>query len=118
MGKEMLKRLGCLCHFSEFVKVNVSDDNANYYYPNTTGTYEFTGKEYNGKPYYTLETGSPSCPSLETTTGARETCPSSGWHLQSGSMSRASSGTTSSTCLFHAAFCEIIAKQIGNTEWY
>jgi len=56
--KEMLKRLGCLCHFSEFVKVNVSDDNANYYYPNTTGTYEFTGKEYNGKPYYTLDTTS------------------------------------------------------------
>jgi len=56
--KEMLKRLGCLCHFSEFVKVNVSDDNANYYYPNTTGTYEFSGKAYDGKPYYTLDTTS------------------------------------------------------------
>jgi len=52
-NKEMLKRLGCLCHWSEFVKVTVNDENANYYYPNTTGTYEFTGKAYGGKPYYT-----------------------------------------------------------------
>lgn len=56
--KEMLKRLGCLCHHSEFVKVTVKDENANYYYPNTTGAYEFTGKVYGGKPYYTHTTTS------------------------------------------------------------
>jgi len=51
--KTMLKRLGCMCHWSEFVRVNVSDTNANYYYPNTTGVYEFSGRTHDGRPYYT-----------------------------------------------------------------
>ena len=54
--KRTLEKLGCLCDMSEFLRVTIDDENgANYYYPNTTGQYEFSGKTFQGMPYYTHE---------------------------------------------------------------
>jgi len=50
--KRLLGQLGCICHMSDYIKINVSDSNVNYYYPNMSGPYEFSGKTYGGKPYY------------------------------------------------------------------
>ena len=53
---------------SEFLKVTIDDENgANYYYPNTTGQYEFSGKTFQGMPYYTHKVKDDSDTLLGTT---------------------------------------------------
>jgi len=49
---QVLKNLGCACYMSKYIKVNVTDVNVNHYYPNISGTYEFSGKTHLSKPYY------------------------------------------------------------------
>jgi len=49
---QVLKNLGCACYMSKYIKVNVTDANVDHYYPNISGTYEFSGKTHLNKPYY------------------------------------------------------------------